>query len=393
MELTVAITGASGTVYARRTLQLLATSGVVETINLIVSDTAITVAQVETGVNLREPNVAKFNEWLGLENDSKLIRFWRLDNLAAKPSSGSNKQAGMIIVPCSMGTLGAIASGAVTNLIHRAADVSLKEGRKLVLVPREMPYNAIHLENMRNSLRFMVQSPKSRLNSSFVANVRLCGIFLVLAFAVGAQVPSPQSVLGFHPTDDRTIADWKQIADYFARLDKASDRVLVKEIGRTTMDRPMIVAFISSPSNVRNLDKYRQISAKLADPRTVRDSSEADDLVKNGKTIVSISCSIHSTEIVASQISMNLAYELATANDADTKEILDNTILLLIPSPNPDGVQIVADWYRKTFGSKAEGSSPPELYHYYAGHDDNRDWFMHSNEAGHHCVAREVESF
>ena len=148
MELTVAITGASGTVYARRTLQLLATSGVVETINLIVSDTAITVAQVETGVNLREPNVAKFNEWLGLENDSKLIRFWRLDNLAAKPSSGSNKQAGMIIVPCSMGTLGAIASGAVTNLIHRAADVSLKEGRKLVLVPREMPYNAIHLENM-----------------------------------------------------------------------------------------------------------------------------------------------------------------------------------------------------------------------------------------------------
>jgi len=148
MELTVAITGASGTVYARRTLQLLATSGVVETINLIVSDTAITVAQVETGVNLREPNVAKFNEWLGLENDSKLIRFWRLDNLAAKPSSGSNKHAGMIIVPCSMGTLGAIASGAVTNLIHRAADVSLKEGRKLVLVPREMPYNAIHLENM-----------------------------------------------------------------------------------------------------------------------------------------------------------------------------------------------------------------------------------------------------
>ena len=163
MELTVAITGASGTVYARRTLQLLATSGVVETINLIVSDTAITVAQVETGVNLREPNVAKFNEWLGLENDSKLIRFWRLDNLAAKPFSGSNKQAGMIIVPCSMGTLGAIASGAVTNLIHRAADVSLKEGRKLVLVPREMPYNAIHLENMlklsRAGARILPASP------------------------------------------------------------------------------------------------------------------------------------------------------------------------------------------------------------------------------------------
>lgn len=148
MELTVAITGASGTIYAYRTLQLLAASGAVETINLIMSGTAATVAQVELGVNLKDPNVDKINEWLGLEKDSKLIRFWRLDNLAAKPSSGSNKQAGMIIVPCSMATIGAIASGAGTNLIHRAADVCLKEGRKLVLVPRETPYNAIHLENM-----------------------------------------------------------------------------------------------------------------------------------------------------------------------------------------------------------------------------------------------------
>lgn len=148
MELTVAITGASGTIYAKRTLQLLAESGVVDTINLIMSGTAATVAQVELGVNLKDPDAAKLNAWLGLPSDSKLIRYWRLDNLAAKPSSGSNKQAGMIIVPCSMGTLGAIASGAGTNLIHRAADVCLKEGRKLLLVPRETPYNAIHLENM-----------------------------------------------------------------------------------------------------------------------------------------------------------------------------------------------------------------------------------------------------
>ncbi len=148
MELTVAITGASGTIYAKRTLQLLADSGVVDTINLIMSGTAATVAQVELGVNLRDPDAAKINAWLGLSADSKLIRYWRLDNLAAKPSSGSNKQAGMIIVPCSMGTMGAIASGAGANLVHRAADVCLKEGRKLLLVPRETPYNAIHLENM-----------------------------------------------------------------------------------------------------------------------------------------------------------------------------------------------------------------------------------------------------
>lgn len=148
MEITVGITGASGTIYAHRTLQLLAASGAVETINLIMSGTAATVAQVEMGVNLKDPTPARINEWLGLDAASKLIRYWRLDNLAAKPSSGSNKQEGMIVVPCSMGTLGAIASGAGTNLIHRAADVCLKEGRKLVIVPRETPYNAIHLENM-----------------------------------------------------------------------------------------------------------------------------------------------------------------------------------------------------------------------------------------------------
>lgn len=163
MELTLAITGASGTVYGYRTLQLLAASGAVETVNLIISTTAITVAQVETAANLREPSAEKLNEWLGLERDSKMIRFWRLDNLAAKPSSGSNRQAGMIVVPCSMGTMGAIASGAGTNLIHRAADVCLKEGRKLVLVPRETPYNAIHLENMlkltRAGARILPASP------------------------------------------------------------------------------------------------------------------------------------------------------------------------------------------------------------------------------------------
>lgn len=148
MELTVAVTGASGTIYAKRTLQLLVASGVVETVNLIMSSTAAVVAQVETGANLKTVDSAGINEWLELSAESKVIRYWRLDNFAAKPSSGSYKQAGMIVVPCSMGTLGAIASGAGTNLIHRAADVCLKEQRKLVLVPRETPYNAIHLENM-----------------------------------------------------------------------------------------------------------------------------------------------------------------------------------------------------------------------------------------------------
>jgi 4-hydroxy-3-polyprenylbenzoate decarboxylase len=148
MEFTVAITGASGSIYAYRTLVHMAASGVVERINLIVSESAETVARVELGFDLGGSDAARINEWLGLPRESKLIRVQRLDNLAATPASGSHRQEGMVVVPCSMGTLGAIAGGLSTNLIHRAADVTLKEGRRLVLVPRESPVNVIHLENM-----------------------------------------------------------------------------------------------------------------------------------------------------------------------------------------------------------------------------------------------------
>jgi 4-hydroxy-3-polyprenylbenzoate decarboxylase len=163
MELTVGITGASGAIYAQRTLVQLAASGVVERVNLITSQSALVVAKVELGATLREGDAGALNEWLGLSADSKLVRWHRLDNMAAVPASGSHTQAGMIVVPCSMGTLGAIASGAGSNLIHRAADVTLKEGRTLVLVPRESPYNAIHIENMlrlsRAGARILPASP------------------------------------------------------------------------------------------------------------------------------------------------------------------------------------------------------------------------------------------
>jgi hypothetical protein len=191
-----------------------------------------------------------------------------------------------------------------------------------------------------------------------------------------SSIPSPRAVLGFNPGDDRTIADWKQISDYFARLDRASDRVEVRNIGTTTLGRTMIAAFISAPENIRSLENYKTIQARLADPRKVPTDAERDQLIRDGKTVVVISCSIHSTEIVASQMSLQLAYALASDNDPDTLSILHNTILILIPSPNPDGVDIVANNYRKTLGTPQEGNGPSELYHYYAGHDDNRDWFM-----------------
>ncbi|HEX8115753.1 MAG TPA: M14 metallopeptidase family protein [Pyrinomonadaceae bacterium] len=193
---------------------------------------------------------------------------------------------------------------------------------------------------------------------------------------IAGRVPSPREVLGFTPGDDRKLADWKQITDYFGRLGARGGRVRVQTVGQSTLGRPILAAFISSPENIRDLDRYREIQRRLADPRLVQSETERDRLVREGKAVVVVSCSIHSTEIVASQMSLQLAYELASAQDAETREILDNTILILIPSPNPDGIDIVADWYRRSLGKPWEGSEPPELYHAYAGHDDNRDWFM-----------------
>ncbi len=204
------------------------------------------------------------------------------------------------------------------------------------------------------------------LRLSRIAAVSFAG-FLVLASTTQAQrragpvtgsIPSPRSVLGFNPGDDRTIADWKQITNYFALLGKNSNRVQVQTIGQSTLGRTMIAAFISAPENIRNLEKYKEIQRHLADPRlNPRDGqfSSGEAFAQEGKTVVVISCSIHSTEIVASQMSMQLAYSLASANDEDTLSILHNTILILIPSPNPDGVDIVANHYRKTLGTAAEG--------------------------------------
>ncbi|MBK8151200.1 MAG: hypothetical protein IPK58_24090 [Acidobacteria bacterium] len=220
----------------------------------------------------------------------------------------------------------------------------------------------------------MVNSHKS---ISFAAISKIAAVlFCLLAVHVRAQVPpSPKAFLGFNPTDDRTIADWKQITDYFAKLDAGSPKVSVREIGRTTLGNRR------SRSSSR-LPRTSGIWKTQADQRQTRESGvdqrcrRTQDLLKRGKAIVSISCSIHSTEIVASQMSLNFAYALATATDAGTEEILKNTVLILIPTSNPGGIGIGADWYRKTLDTKFEGTNPPELYQHYAGHDNNRDWFM-----------------
>ncbi len=218
----------------------------------------------------------------------------------------------------------------------------------------------------------------SVFSASFFAPLRLCGIIFLLAFSIFAQtkIPAPNEILGFTPGDDRKLASWSQTVEYFQKLDAASDRVKFETIGKTTLNRPFAYATISTPENLRNLEKYKQINAKLADPRLIKSNDKlAQDLIKQGKTIVLITCGIHSTEVGSSLSSILIAHKLATSNEPEIQKILQNTIILLVPSLNPDGVDIVKNWYDKTLGTPYEGTSPPELYHKYVGHDNNRDWY------------------
>lgn len=202
----------------------------------------------------------------------------------------------------------------------------------------------------------------------------LFSIFLVVGGGF-SQIPKPEDVLGFKVGSDRKVADMVQIVDYFRRLDNASDRILVEEVGKTTEGNPFIVAIITSKDNHKDLDKYQKYQQLLADPRKISEA-EAQRMIAMGKAVVMVNCSIHASEIGASQMAMQLAYDLASASDPDTQRILDNVILLLVPMHNPDGIQMVVDWYKKNLGTEYEGGRMPWLYHKYVGHDNNRDWYM-----------------
>ncbi len=206
--------------------------------------------------------------------------------------------------------------------------------------------------------------------------IRLILLCLSIACVARAGVPTPQDVLGFTPGDDRKLASWAQIVDYFKKLDAASDRVNFTEIGKTTLGAPFVYAAISAPENLAKLDYYKDIQRQLADPRTFQSNdAKAKQLIAKGKTIVLITCGIHSTEVGSTLSSMLLAHRLAASDEPEIKKILSETIILLVPSLNPDGVDIVKNWYDKTLGTPYEGTDPPTLYHHYTGHDNNRDWY------------------
>jgi Zinc carboxypeptidase len=200
--------------------------------------------------------------------------------------------------------------------------------------------------------------------------------------AQNKTVAAPEDVLGFRPGDDRKLASWAKVVEYFQKLAATSDRVKFEEIGKSTMGAPFVYATISAPENLARLEEFKDIQRRLADPRILDSPThlmmadrKAASLINRGKTVVAITCGIHSTEVGSYLSSMLIAYRLASSNEPEVQEILKNTIILLVPSTNPDGVDIVNNWYQKTLGTPYEGTDPPELYHKYTGHDDNRDWY------------------
>lgn len=188
-------------------------------------------------------------------------------------------------------------------------------------------------------------------------------------------LPNLEQMLGFKPGADRKLPSWKQVYDYYTALDKASPRVQTRVLGKTTLGRPFLATFISDSSTIANLERYRTIQRKLADPRLRTAADKRETLIDQGKNVILITLSIHSTEVGGWTTGLVLADRLARAETPEAKSILANTILIFVPSQNPDGVDIVGDWYRSTLNTPAEGSNPPELYHYYTGHDNNRDWY------------------
>jgi hypothetical protein len=225
-------------------------------------------------------------------------------------------------------------------------------------------------------LPFFSRQTNARLSDLGFFSARANPLALV---SFPTQIPAPQEILGFVPGDDRKLASWAQVIEYFEALDKASDRVKFETLGQSTMGNPFVMATISAPENLARLDEYKNIQDQLADPRKLGvpglRSRKAAELIKRGKTIVLITCGIHSTEVGSYLSSMLIAQRLASSNAPEIQNILHNTIVLLVPSLNPDGVDIVKNWYDKTLGTPYEGTDPPELYHKYTGHDNNRDWY------------------
>ena len=211
---------------------------------------------------------------------------------------------------------------------------------------------------------------------------RLFLVLLTLTFCFPAwtaaqQIPSPEQFFGHQMGADRQLARWDKLVEYYDMIGERSDRVQVVHMGPSTLGNPFLSIFVSSPENLANLDEIKRMNAILQDPRE-HSQAEIDNAIENSKVVFVQSYGLHSTEVAGSQSAAEVMYDFATRDDDGINEILDNTVSILIPAFNPDGNIIVTDWYNRWVGTEYEGSGPPELYHHFIGHDNNRDAFMQS---------------
>jgi len=205
------------------------------------------------------------------------------------------------------------------------------------------------------------------------------GLFILAQWSpVAAQraVPTPESVLGFRPGDDFKLATYEESVEYFKRLDAASDYVQLVEVGRTSEGRTWYLALISSPANLADLERHREAARRLAYARGLSDD-EARRLARETPAFVDISGGLHASEAAGAQHTIQLAHDLvAGAGAGPTRALLDSVVVFLWPSLNPDGQDIVVNWYRENVGGPYEGAPLHELYQKYIGHDNNRDGYM-----------------
>jgi len=206
-------------------------------------------------------------------------------------------------------------------------------------------------------------------------SLALIGAIQPVPGASAQAVPTPREHFGFDLGEHRRLADWNQLTAWYEKLAAASPRVKVDTIGTTTLGRPFVMLTITSAANHARLAELRGIQLRLADPRRVTGGAELERLLDAGRTVVLITHGIHATEVGGAQTAARLAWKLASSDDPRIREILDNVILLDIPSLNPDGTQWVNEWYNRWVGTGYEGTAPPWLYQFYVGHDNNRDWY------------------
>jgi len=203
----------------------------------------------------------------------------------------------------------------------------------------------------------------------------LAVLLLAITAAAQTKVTTPKEQLGFNFGDDYQLANYTQLVDYWKKLDAQSDRMKLVEIGKSAEGRTMVMAIITAPENHKALDRYKDISRRLATAEGLTDD-QARALAAEGKAVVWIDGGLHATEVLGAQQLMELVYQMVSLNDPETLRFLKDVILLATPV-NPDGLDLVSNWYmRERDPLKRSTAGLPRLYQKYIGHDNNRDFYM-----------------